>query len=42
MKRVIVLLMMVILNIFIITGCSNKNLHNAEIITSNYEFNEDF
>ena len=34
--------MMLILNIFIITGCSNKNLYDAKIITSNYEFNEDF
>ena len=42
MKRIIVLFIMLILNIFIIIGCSNKNLYDAKIITSNYEFNEDF
>lgn len=42
MKRIIVLFVIFILNIFIVTGCSNKNLYDAKIITSNYEFNEDF
>ena len=42
MKRIIVLFVIFILNIFIVTGCSNKNLYDAKIITSNYEFKEDF
>ncbi len=41
MKRLMIMCF-IILGIFMITGCSNKNLYNAEIVTDNYEFNKEF
>ena len=32
----------IFLSIFVVTGCSNKNLYHAKVINDNYEFNEDF
>lgn len=41
MKRLMIIIF-TILSIVIITGCSDKNLYNAKIVTQNYEFNEEF
>ena len=40
MKRLMIIFF-TILSIVIITGCSDKNLYNAKIVTQNYEFNEE-
>lgn len=41
MRRVMIIFF-IILSVFVITGCSDKNLYNAKIVTDNYEFNEEF